>query len=78
MHAKGLTPILNVSDIGQSFVWFEKLGWKKLWDWGDPPGPDWGWRIEIEPGAHALRIAHTNIFPDGKEELAAGGVYTRA
>jgi hypothetical protein len=38
MHAKGLTPILNVSDIGQSFIWFEKLGWKKLWDWGDPPG----------------------------------------
>src|SRR3954447_22519485 len=28
-----------------------------------PPGPDWGWRIEIAPGAHALRITHTNIFP---------------
>jgi catechol 2,3-dioxygenase-like lactoylglutathione lyase family enzyme len=38
MHAKGLTPILNVSNIGQSFAWFERLGWKKLWDWGDPPG----------------------------------------
>ena len=38
MHAKGLTPILNISDIGQSFLWFETLGWKKLWDWGDPPG----------------------------------------
>src|SRR5262245_54474447 len=38
MHAKGLTPILNVSDITESFAWFEKLGWKKLWDWGDPPG----------------------------------------
>ena len=38
MLAHGLTPILNVSDIQQSFAWFEKLGWKKLWDWGDPPG----------------------------------------
>jgi catechol 2,3-dioxygenase-like lactoylglutathione lyase family enzyme len=38
MHAKGLTPILNVSDIARSFAWFETLGWKKLWDWGDPPG----------------------------------------
>jgi catechol 2,3-dioxygenase-like lactoylglutathione lyase family enzyme len=38
MHAKGLTPILNVSDLAQSFAWFERLGWKKLWDWGDPPG----------------------------------------
>lgn len=37
MYAKGLTPILNVSDIQQSFDWFEKLGWKKNWDWGSPP-----------------------------------------
>jgi catechol 2,3-dioxygenase-like lactoylglutathione lyase family enzyme len=37
MFARGLTPILNVSDIQQSFVWFEKLGWTKEWDWGSPP-----------------------------------------
>ena len=37
MLAKGLTPILNVSDIQGSFAWFEKLGWKKNWDWGSPP-----------------------------------------
>ena len=37
MLAKGLTPILNVSNIQESFEWFEKLGWKKAWDWGDPP-----------------------------------------
>lgn len=36
MQAKGLTPILNVSDIQQSFNWFEKLGWKKGWEWGNP------------------------------------------
>lgn len=36
MHANGLTPILNVTDIQQSFAWFEKLGWKKGWDWGSP------------------------------------------
>ena len=30
-------PILNVSNIEESFEWFEKLGWKKAWDWGDPP-----------------------------------------
>jgi catechol 2,3-dioxygenase-like lactoylglutathione lyase family enzyme len=38
MNAKALTPILNVSDLAASFAWFGKLGWKKLWDWGDPPG----------------------------------------
>jgi catechol 2,3-dioxygenase-like lactoylglutathione lyase family enzyme len=37
MKIKGLTPILNVSDIQESFAWFEKLGWQKAWDWGDPP-----------------------------------------
>ena len=37
MLAKGLTSILNVSDIQRSFAWFEKLGWKKHWDWGSPP-----------------------------------------
>jgi catechol 2,3-dioxygenase-like lactoylglutathione lyase family enzyme len=35
--AKGLTPILNVSNIVESFAWFEKLGWTKGWDWGTPP-----------------------------------------
>jgi catechol 2,3-dioxygenase-like lactoylglutathione lyase family enzyme len=37
MLAKGLTPILNVSNIVDSFAWFEKLGWTKGWDWGTPP-----------------------------------------
>ena len=37
MLARRLTPILNVSSIAESFAWFEKLGWKKGWDWGDPP-----------------------------------------
>lgn len=37
MQAKGVTPILNVSDINRSFAWFEKLGWQKGWDWGSPP-----------------------------------------
>lgn len=37
MIAKGITPILNVSDIQASFAWFEKLGWRKGWDWGTPP-----------------------------------------
>ena len=37
MEANGLTPILNVSDMAASFAWFEKWGWKKLWDWGTPP-----------------------------------------
>ena len=37
MKVIGLTPILNVSSLPDSFAWFEKLGWQKLWEWGDPP-----------------------------------------
>lgn len=37
MQVNALTPILNVSDIVASFAWFEAIGWKKQWDWGDPP-----------------------------------------
>jgi hypothetical protein len=43
-----------------------------------PPGPDWKWRIETTTSDDTLRITHTNIDPDGKEELAAEGVYSRA
>lgn len=38
MQVKSVTPILNVSSIQKSFAWFEKLGWSKAWEWGDPPG----------------------------------------
>ena len=37
MNVEELTPILNVSNLEASFAWFAKLGWKKLWDHGDPP-----------------------------------------
>jgi predicted enzyme related to lactoylglutathione lyase len=37
MRARGITPILNVSDMDASFAWFEKLGWRRLWDYDDPP-----------------------------------------
>lgn len=31
MKIEGLTPILNVSNIVQTFEWFAKLGWEKAW-----------------------------------------------
>ena len=37
MKIEGLTPILNVSNIQESFAWFQKLGWERIWDWGEPP-----------------------------------------
>ena len=29
---------MNVSDFKASVEWFEKLGWKFGWGWGDDPG----------------------------------------
>ena len=65
MHARGLTPILNVSDIRQSFAWFEEIGWEKGWDWGSPPTfgavRSGGFEIFLCQGAQGGR---------GKSELA--------
>jgi hypothetical protein len=44
-----------------------------------PPGPDWGWRIVITPGAaESLQITMYNITPEGEEDLAVQADYTRA
>jgi predicted enzyme related to lactoylglutathione lyase len=37
MRALGITPILNVSSLVDSFAWFARLGWRRDWDYGDPP-----------------------------------------
>lgn len=37
MRITGLTPILNVSDLHASFEWFAKWGWRRGFEWGDPP-----------------------------------------
>jgi hypothetical protein len=45
-----VVPILNVSDIGGSFAWFEKLGWRKGFEW-NPEASDAGPRFgSVESG----------------------------
>ena len=40
MDATAVVPILNVSDVGASFDWFGRLGWRKQFDWcAEPGGP---------------------------------------
>lgn len=38
MQVQSITPILNVSNIIDSFAWFEQLGWQIGFKWGDPIG----------------------------------------
>jgi len=43
-----------------------------------PPGPDWGWRIELEPvHPDSFRIIMFNILPDGTEARAVEASYAR-
>ena len=43
-----------------------------------PPGPDWNWRIIIEPGdGESFKIIMYNISPAGQENLAVEAVYVR-
>lgn len=41
-------------------------------------GPEWGWRIIIEPSAAALRIMMYNILPEGEEMPGFEMTYTRS
>lgn len=66
MLAHGLTPILNVSDLEASFAWFEKLGWRKCWDWGDPPG--FG---AVSSGRCEIFLCHDGQGSRGRSTLAA-------
>src|SRR5882762_750458 len=72
MNAKGVTPILNVSDMAASFAWFAKWGWRKLWDWGTPPtfGAVGSGEVEIFlcQGAQGGRGKGTNTTTFQKDE----------
>jgi uncharacterized glyoxalase superfamily protein PhnB len=35
MAIKGLTPVLNVSDVPKSLAWFESLGWTRGFTWNE-------------------------------------------
>ncbi|HKF23964.1 MAG TPA: bleomycin resistance family protein [Candidatus Angelobacter sp.] len=78
MKVKGVTPILNVSDFPATFAWFEKWGWKKLWDWGTPPtfGAVGSSECEIflckDGQGGRGRGANTATFGDATDQLDKG------
>ena len=44
-----------------------------------PPGPDWGWRIEIKPDpGRALEVRMFNLTPDGQSAPAVEAIYAPA
>ena len=81
MDAKHITPILSVTDIHASFAWFERFGWKKLWDWGEPPtfgaAGSGVAQIFLCQGAQGGRGKGTNTFTfgPGGDEASDKGVW---
>lgn len=74
MQAKRVMPILNVSNMHESFAWFEKLGWEKSWDWGEPPdfGSVCSGEFEIflcldSQGGRGKGTFKTTFGPEGNE-----------
>jgi hypothetical protein len=68
MHVDALVPILNVSSLPESFVWFERLGWPRKWDWSSDGGePSFG-----AVGAGELEIC---LCRDGQGGRGAHGVW---
>ena len=74
MRALRLNPILNVSNFSESVAWFERLGWEKGWDWGDPPnfggvcsGDCEIFLCENAQGGRGKGSAKTTFGPNGDE-----------
>jgi hypothetical protein len=42
-----------------------------------PPGPDWGWRIEIARTPRGIALAMFNVTPDGQEMPAVEAAWAR-
>jgi hypothetical protein len=81
MKVDSINPVLNVSDISASFAWFEKWGWRKLWEWGTPPTfgavGSGNWAIFLCQGAQGGRGKGANAFTFGADgdEAADKGVW---
>ena len=81
MLAHRLTPILNVDSLPESFAWFERLGWTKAWEWGDPPsfggvrsGACEIFLCEGGQGGHGRGPGGPTFGPDG-DQTADRGVW---
>jgi catechol 2,3-dioxygenase-like lactoylglutathione lyase family enzyme len=61
---RGVTPILNVSDVPESVAWFEQLGWRKGFLWTNEDGAI---------GFGSVVSAHAEIFLCRDGQGARGG-----
>jgi catechol 2,3-dioxygenase-like lactoylglutathione lyase family enzyme len=76
MLAKGITPILNVSNIEESFAWFEKFGWRKCWEYnafGAVASGDCG--IFLCPDGQGGRGRSAHPATSGPKDAADKGVW---
>jgi hypothetical protein len=82
MKLTHIAPILNVSSLPATITWFEKWGWRKLWDFGTPPtfgavGVNDDFSIFLCQGAQGGRGKgpNTTTFTNDGDENADKGVW---
>ncbi len=86
MKVDGITPILNVSDLGASLEWFEALGWRTGFTWGEPPtfasvvcgGPEGSGEIFLCLDNQGARGVWMSWFVSTRAELEAAHARARA
>ena len=65
MRVTGVTPILNVTDVPNSIVWFEKLGWHRGFAWNAGGGIKDA-ALKNEQGAAVFGSVCANSADDGE------------
>ena len=77
MRVTDVTPILNVSDVGASMEWFERLGWGRGFTWNDA-GPIKGAAVQDSNGPAnfgAVCAGDVEIFLCRHGQGALGGAW---
>ena len=77
MQLTQVTPILNVSDVGASIAWFERLGWQRGFTWNDGGGIAEGADADAHGPANfgSVCSGHVEIFLCRDGQGAPGGVW---
>lgn len=77
MTITGITPVLNVSDVPASLAWFESLGWKRGFTWGEGGMIDGAADRDTTGDAHFASVCVAHDKHEAQIFLCRGGQGSR-